>query len=68
VATSRTLTKRRGQGNGRDTTLPPLEPDDDLNQKTFHARYEAMPEDFRAEHGAYVRKLGNKLRRRSDGV
>jgi Uma2 family endonuclease len=30
-------------------TLPPLEAGDHLDQKTFHERYEAMPEDFRAE-------------------
>jgi Putative restriction endonuclease len=29
--------------------LPPLENGDRLDQKTFHARYEAMPEDVRAE-------------------
>jgi Uma2 family endonuclease len=29
--------------------LLPLENGDHLDQKTFHARYEAMPEDFRAE-------------------
>jgi Uma2 family endonuclease len=29
--------------------LPPLEPGDCLDQKTFHERYEAMPDDFRAE-------------------
>jgi Uma2 family endonuclease len=29
--------------------LPPLENGDHLDQKTFHARYEAMPEDVRAE-------------------
>src|SRR5216684_1358732 len=29
--------------------LPPLEAGDLLGQKTFHERYEAMPEDFRAE-------------------
>jgi Uma2 family endonuclease len=29
--------------------LPPLEPGDHLDQKTFHARYEAMPEDVKAE-------------------
>jgi Uma2 family endonuclease len=29
--------------------LPPLENGDRLDQKTFHARYEAMPEDCRAE-------------------
>jgi Uma2 family endonuclease len=30
-------------------SLPPLENGDHLDQKTFHARYEAMPEGFRAE-------------------
>jgi Uma2 family endonuclease len=29
--------------------LPPLKAGDRLDQPTFHARYEAMPEDFRAE-------------------
>jgi len=29
--------------------LPPLEAGDRLDQATFHARYEAMPPDFRAE-------------------
>jgi Uma2 family endonuclease len=29
--------------------LPPLQNGDHLDQKTFHARYEAMPEDCRAE-------------------
>ncbi len=33
----------------RTRTLPPLENGDHLDQKTFHARYEAMPEDCRAE-------------------
>jgi Uma2 family endonuclease len=33
----------------RSKRLPPLENGDQLDQKTFHARYEAMPEDFRAE-------------------
>jgi Uma2 family endonuclease len=31
------------------TPLPPLKAGDRLDQPTFHARYEAMPEDFRAE-------------------
>jgi Uma2 family endonuclease len=30
-------------------TVPPLENGDHLDQPTFHARYEAMPEDCRAE-------------------
>lgn len=33
----------------RSKSVPPLENGDQLNQKTFHARYQAMPEDFRAE-------------------
>jgi hypothetical protein len=33
----------------RRGTLPPLENGDRLDQKTFHARYEAMPEHVRAE-------------------
>jgi len=32
-----------------ETTLPPLENGERLDQKTFHARYEAMPEHVRAE-------------------
>ena len=32
-----------------EPALLPLENGDHLDQKTFHARYEAMPEDFRAE-------------------
>jgi Uma2 family endonuclease len=33
----------------RTKRLPPLENGDRLDQKTFHARYEAMPENCRAE-------------------
>src|SRR5262249_1436842 len=33
----------------RDSTLPPLENGDQLDQQTFHARYQAMPGDCRAE-------------------
>ena len=33
----------------KETTLPPLENGDHLDQKTFHARYEAMPAGTRAE-------------------
>ncbi len=36
-------------GQPRLRILPPLENGDHLDQKTFHARYEAMPEDCRAE-------------------
>ncbi len=43
--TSATETDR----NGAVRKLPPLEYGDHLDQKTFHERYEAMPEGFRAE-------------------
>jgi Uma2 family endonuclease len=33
----------------QNETVPPLEAGDHLDQKTFHERYEAMPEGFRAE-------------------
>jgi Uma2 family endonuclease len=33
----------------RTKTVPPLENGDQLGQPTFHARYQAMPEDCRAE-------------------
>jgi Uma2 family endonuclease len=33
----------------RTSGLPPLQNGDHLDQRTFHARYEAMPEDCRAE-------------------
>jgi Uma2 family endonuclease len=39
-----TVSKRR-----RERALPPLQNGDRLDQKTFHARYEAMPEGCRAE-------------------
>ena len=32
-----------------EARLPPLENGERLDQKTFHARYEAMPEGIRAE-------------------
>jgi Uma2 family endonuclease len=35
--------------NRQQTTLPPLQNGERLDQKTFHARYEAMPEGTRAE-------------------
>lgn len=58
------------------TRLPPLEPFDRLDQPTFHARYEAMPEHVRAEliggvvhmpsplklpHGRMTRRLASWL-------
>ena len=38
-----------GAANGQAPQLPPLENGDHLDQKTFHERYEAMPEEVRAE-------------------
>jgi Uma2 family endonuclease len=35
--------------NAEESSMPPLENGDRLDQKTFHQRYEAMPEDTRAE-------------------
>src|SRR6266481_2384596 len=36
-------------GQARPRRMPPLENGDHLDQRTFHARYEAMPEGCRAE-------------------
>jgi Uma2 family endonuclease len=38
-----------GRADKRAAALPPLEAGDHLDQKTFHARYEAMPPSVRAE-------------------
>src|SRR5262245_37313674 len=43
--------------------LPRLEPGDHLDQKTFHARYEAMPEDVRAELIGGIVFMPSPLRR-----
>lgn len=40
---------KRSSSKTIDKTIPPLENGDHLDQKTFHARYEAMPEGTRAE-------------------
>jgi Uma2 family endonuclease len=60
------------------SALPPLENGDHLDQKTFHARYEAMPEHVKAEliggivymasplkvdHGTHDREVGTWLNR-----
>jgi Uma2 family endonuclease len=41
--------RKRREPTQRQEKLPPLENGDHLDQKTFHARYEAMPESTRAE-------------------
>ncbi len=38
-----------GEKRAQGASLPPLEPGDHLDQKTFHARYEAMAPGVRAE-------------------
>ena len=40
---------RRRRDRAEENGLPPLESGDRLDQKTFHRRYEAMPEGFKAE-------------------
>mgnify|MGYP001592479529 CR=1 FL=1 len=40
---------RMKQGSGQRNGIPPLEPGDHLDQKTFHERYEAMPDGVKAE-------------------
>src|SRR5713226_3582698 len=48
----------------RKASLPPLEAGDRLDQKTFHARYEAMPEGTRAELVGGVVYMPSPLKRR----
>ena len=47
----------------REEALPPLENGDHLDQKTFHARYEAMPEDTRAELIGGIVYMSSPLKR-----
>ncbi len=46
-----------------ESPLPPLENGDHLDQKTFHARYEAMPEDTRAELIGGIVYMSSPLKR-----
>lgn len=43
--------------------LPPLENGDRLDQKTFHARYEAMPDGVRAELIGGIVYMSSPLKR-----
>jgi Uma2 family endonuclease len=52
----------------RPEELPPLENGDHLDQKTFHARYEAMPEDVRAELIGGVVFMPSPLKRPHGGI
>lgn len=46
-----------------EPAIPPLENGDHLDQKTFHERYEAMPEDTRAELIGGIVYMGSPLKR-----
>lgn len=48
----------------RKPVLPPLENGDRLDQKTFHARYEAMAEDVRAELIGGIVYMASPMKRR----
>jgi len=48
---------------GHGAEVPPLEPGDHLDQKTFHERYEAMPDDVKAELIGGVVYMAAALRR-----
>jgi Uma2 family endonuclease len=43
------LLSSRQHAATRPSMLPPLQPGDHLDRETFHERYEAMPEGFKAE-------------------
>ena len=49
MTTIRTLRRKTVAAPVESSSLPPLENGDHLDQRTFHERYEAMPEDTRAE-------------------
>ncbi|HLW68321.1 MAG TPA: Uma2 family endonuclease [Gemmataceae bacterium] len=49
MASAPTSRMRRRRGQMAEPDIPPLENGDHLDQKTFHERYEAMPEGFKAE-------------------
>src|SRR5262249_30623480 len=60
------LDKSRSKGDktsARDL-LPPLENGDHLDQKTFHERYEAMPEDVHAELIGGIVYMASPMKRR----
>jgi Uma2 family endonuclease len=49
MASAPTTRAHRRRGRAAEPDIPPLENGDHLDQKTFHERYEAMPEGFKAE-------------------
>ena len=61
----------QSRAESEENALLPLENGDHLDQKTFHARYEAMPEDFRAELIGGIVYVSSPLKRphsRSHGL
>jgi Uma2 family endonuclease len=50
-----------------ESMLPPLENGDCMDQKTFHERYEAMPEDVRAELIGGIVYMASPQKRRHGG-
>jgi Uma2 family endonuclease len=61
--TSRTQTQPTASTDTKEVALPPLENGDHLDQKTFHARYESMPEDTRAELIGGIVYMSSPLKR-----
>src|SRR4051794_2985265 len=51
-----------------NTPLPPLKDGDRLDQKTFHERYEAMPDHFRAQLIGGIVFVSSPLRRPHGGM
>lgn len=49
MASAVRIVRPSAEGGERKVVIPPLEMGDHLDQKTFHERYEAMPEGTRAE-------------------
>ena len=50
--------------NAEESSMPVLENGDRLDQKTFHQRYEAMPEETRAELIGGIVYMSSPLKRR----
>jgi len=55
--------RRHSKPTEPEPAIPPLENGDHLDQKTFHERYEAMPEDTRAELIGGIVYMGSPLKR-----
>src|SRR5438132_602030 len=57
----------RAQAEQPDSRPPSLEPGDRLDQKTFHERYEAMPEHVKAELIGGIVHMPSPLKARHGG-